>query len=113
VSNQLKLHYFEEYATERDLIFCFSLCSVKTHVQKFVNLRSKYKNVYRVFMLQKRIIRIVSSVGPKNSCRNLFKKLDILPPSCQYILSLKMFVLDNQKNFQTNFSVHGFVFAYC
>jgi hypothetical protein len=89
---------------------CLSLCSVKTHIQKFVNLHSKYTNVYRVFTLQN---RIMSSVWPKNSCRNLLKKLDVLPPSCQYILSLKMFVVDNQKIFQTNFSVHGFVFAYC
>lgn len=41
------------------------------------------------------------------------QKAGLLPPSCQYILSLKMFISDNQKNFQTNFSVHGFVFAYC
>lgn len=79
----------------------------------FVNLHSKYTNVYHVYMLHKRIVRIVSSLGPKSSCRNLLKELDVLPPSCQYILPLKMFALDNQKNFQTNFSVHGFVFAYC
>jgi len=53
-----------------------------------------YTNVYRVFTLQNRIIRTVSHVGPKNSCRNLFKKLNVLHPSCQNILSLKMFVLD-------------------
>jgi len=37
----------------------------------------------------------------------LFKKLDILPVSCQYILSLVMFVVDNQKHCQTNLYVHG------
>jgi hypothetical protein len=63
--------------------------------------------VCRVFTLQKRIIRIMSGVGAKSLCRNLFKILDILPVSCQYISSLMMFVIDNQENFQTNLSVHG------
>jgi len=49
----------------------------------------------------------MSGVGSKSSCRNLFKKLDVLPVTCQYKLSLMMFVGDNQKNFQTNLSVHG------
>jgi hypothetical protein len=49
----------------------------------------------------------MSSVGAKGACRNLFKKLDILPVSCQHIFSLMMFVIDNQEKCQTNLSVHG------
>ena len=60
-----------------------------------------------MFTLQTRIIRIMSGVGSKSSCRTVFKKLDVLPVSCQYILSLMIFVRDNQKNFQTNLSLHG------
>ena len=60
-----------------------------------------------MFTLQTRIIRIKSGVGSKSSRKNLFKKLDVLPVSCQYILSLMMFVGDKQKNFQTIVSVHG------
>jgi hypothetical protein len=63
--------------------------------------------ICHVFTSQKRIIRIMSGVGAKSACRNLFKKLDILPVTCQYIFSSMMSVLDNQKNFQTNLSVHG------
>jgi len=40
-------------------------------------------NTSRVFTLQKRII--MSGVGVTSSCRNLFKKLDILLVSYQYI----------------------------
>jgi hypothetical protein len=47
----------------------------------------------------------MSGVGGKNSCRNVFKELGILHVQCQYILSL-VFVMDNQKNFQTNLSVY-------
>jgi hypothetical protein len=61
----------------------------------------------QVFILQRRIIRITAGVGPRSSCRGLFKKLDILPVPCQYIFSLMMFVVDNEDNFQINLSIHG------
>ena len=44
----------------------------------------------------------MSGVGPRSSCRGLFRKLYILPISCQCILSLMLFVIDNQKDFLTN-----------
>jgi len=56
-------------------------------------------NAYKVFKLQKRIIRIMSGTEARRSCWGLFEKLDILPVSCQYILSLMLFVIDNQNNF--------------
>jgi hypothetical protein len=64
-------------------------------------------NICYVFTLQKRIITIISGVGAKNTCRNLFVKPDILPVSCQYILSLLMLMVDNLKNYQTGLPVHG------
>jgi hypothetical protein len=33
--------------------------------------------------------------------------LDILPLSCEYILSLMLFVIDNQNNFRSGLEVHG------
>jgi hypothetical protein len=42
-----------------------------------------------------------------DSCRNLFKKLDILPLSCEYILSLMLFVIDNLNKFCSGLEVHG------
>jgi hypothetical protein len=65
-------------------------------------------NSSRVFKLpEKKVIRIISGVGPTDSCRNLFKKLDILPLSCEYILSLMLFVIDNQNNFCSGLKAHG------
>jgi hypothetical protein len=55
------------------------------------------------------VIRITSGVGPRDSCRSLFRKLDILPLPCEYtsILSLMLFVIDNQSNFRLGLEVHG------
>ena len=60
-----------------------------------------------VSILQKTIVRIMAGFWSRSSCRRLFKTLDILPVSCQYIFSLTMFVADNLENFQTNLSIHG------
>jgi len=49
----------------------------------------------------------MSGVGPRSSCKSLFRKLNILPIACQYILSLMLFIVDNQKDFLTNAYVHG------
>ena len=60
----------------------------------------------KIFILQKKIIRIMTGTKHRASCRNLFKKLSILPLPCQYIFSLMMFVVKNQENFENNSSVH-------
>jgi hypothetical protein len=44
---------------------------------------------------------------PRTPCRCLFKKLEILPIPCQYIVSLMNFILNNQEHFQTNSSIHS------
>jgi len=45
--------------------------------------------------MQIRVIRIMSGAEPRASCRGLFRKLEILPVPCQYILSLMLFIIDN------------------
>jgi hypothetical protein len=42
----------------------------------------------KVFVLQKKMIRIIMGVGPTHSCRELFKQLSILPIPCVYIFHL-------------------------
>jgi hypothetical protein len=64
-------------------------------------------NSYKVFKLQKRVIRIMSVTEPRVPCRGLFRRLEILPVPCQYILSLMLFIIDNPNNFQTVSEVHG------
>jgi hypothetical protein len=61
-----------------------------------------------IFKIQKRIIRIITSLGNKNSCWDLFKKLNILPLQSQYIFSILMFVVKNKDIFKTNSDVHSF-----
>ena len=48
-----------------------------------------------MFKLQKRVLRIIMKDDNRVSCRELFKKVNILPLHSQYILSLLLFVVKN------------------
>jgi hypothetical protein len=50
------------------------------------------------FRIQKKTIIIMGGCGNRVSCRNLFKKLQILPLTSQYILSLLMFVVQKKNS---------------
>ena len=60
-----------------------------------------------IFKLQKRVIRIIMKVHNRVSCRELFKKLNILPLRSQYILSIVLFVINNIHEFTINSDVHS------
>jgi len=47
----------------------------------------------KIFKIQKRVIRILTNSRARDSCRELFKKLEILPLHSQYIFSLSIFVI--------------------
>jgi len=56
----------------------------------------------KIFRIQKRIVRIM--MGCKNgvSCRNVFRRLEILPFVSQYILLLMLFLVKNKNLFILN-----------
>ena len=60
-----------------------------------------------IFKMQKRIIRVMTKSKGKDSCRQLFKRLEILPLKSQYILSVLQFVVKNKKLFTTNQEIHN------
>jgi len=61
-----------------------------------------------IFKTQKRILRIIINSDNRDSCRELFKKLGILPLQSQYIFSFLMFVVKNKDCFKTNSDIHSF-----
>ena len=50
-----------------------------------------------IFKIQKRIIRIITNSNKNASCRELFKKLNILPLQSQYIYSILLFIIKKQR----------------
>jgi hypothetical protein len=60
-----------------------------------------------IFWLQKKAVRIITGSRPRDSCRELFKRLRILPLQSQYILFLLKFVVDNKNLFYVNSEIHS------
>ena len=60
-----------------------------------------------VFKIQKQIIRIMTNSRGRESCRQLFRKLEILPLHSQYILSMLLFVIKNKELFRSNQNIHS------
>jgi hypothetical protein len=59
-----------------------------------------------IFRLQKKIIKIMMGHRPTDSCRELFRKLEILPLYSQYILSLLLFMMRNRNQFLINSEIY-------
>jgi len=61
----------------------------------------------KIFKIKKRAIRIITSSRPRDSSRELFKNLEILPLYSQYIYSISIYVVKNKHLFHTNNQIHS------
>ena len=61
----------------------------------------------KIFKIQKRVIRIITSSRPRDSCRELFKNLEILPLYSKYIYSISIYVVKNKHLYHTNNQIHS------
>jgi len=59
-----------------------------------------------IFKIQKIIIRIITNKSKRDSCRHLYKQLQILTLSSQYIFSLLVFVAKNRDLFLSSSEIH-------
>ena len=64
-------------------------------------------NSIKIFRLQKKILRIMTKSKKTESCRKLFKEMEILPFYSQYIFSLLMYVVKNKHLFAKNWEIHS------
>jgi hypothetical protein len=59
-----------------------------------------------LFYAQKRVIRVLLRLGPRDLCREGFQRLGILTVPSLYIYSMLMFVVKNHKFYGTNNNIH-------
>jgi len=91
-----------------------SLSTLKTVYYSYFNAIISYglpfwgnsPHAMKIFRMQKRIVRIMMGYKNRASCRNLFRKLEILPFESQYILLLMLFVVKNKNLFTLNSEIH-------
>jgi hypothetical protein len=61
-----------------------------------------------VFILQKKIITIVTHTRPRDSCSKVFKNVEIMTLYSQYIYSLILYTVNNKHLFNTNSKIHNY-----
>ena len=62
----------------------------------------------KVYIFQKKIIRIVTNTRPRDSCREIFKSMEIIMSYSQYIYSLVLYTINNKHIFDTNNEIHKY-----
>jgi hypothetical protein len=72
-----------------------------------INFWGNSTHSHFVFKLQKKVIRLITGIGKRDSCRDISKELRILPFYCQYIFSVLLFVIKNNEIFLTNSEIHS------
>jgi hypothetical protein len=60
-----------------------------------------------VFRLQKKVIRIITGICSRDSCRDHFKRLKILPFQSQYVFSILMFIVNNMNHYRIYSDLHS------
>ncbi|CAK1579780.1 unnamed protein product [Parnassius mnemosyne] len=65
-------------------------------------------DIETIFILQKRAIRAIYSLRPRDSLRELFKEINILTVACQYIYDNVLYVRKNLDLFKKNSDVHNY-----
>jgi hypothetical protein len=71
-----------------------------------LNLNKTFYGI-KVFRMQKCIIGIMTGYKTRESCRNLLRKLKIVPLPFLYILSILLFVTNNRNQFTINSEIHS------
>jgi hypothetical protein len=104
---------------------CYALSNIKhivpldtlkviyfTHIHSIISYgiifwgSSSYAN--NVFILQKKIIRIITNTRSRDSCREVFKNMEIMTLYSQDMYSLILYTVNNKNLFSTNNEIHKY-----
>jgi hypothetical protein len=122
VDNKLNWKTHIQYIIPKLSSACFSMSTIislmKTETLKLVYFAyfhsimsygiifwEKLTKSKKVFYIQKKIIRTMAGTKRRTSCRELFKKFNILPLVNKFLLSLLSFVADNRETFQYKYKI--------
>jgi hypothetical protein len=81
---------------------------IYSHISYGVVFWGVSRNSYKIFVMQKRIIRIIEKLKYRQSCRNSFRQLNILTFPCIYIYYTIQLVKTQQSHFTSLSSTHKY-----
>ena len=75
-----------------DVLKNIYFCYVHSFISYGIILWGNSHHSDSIFKIQSRMIRIITNIGRRDSCRQLYKQLQILSLASQYIFTLFVFV---------------------
>jgi hypothetical protein len=82
--------------------------SFHTHLKYGIIVWGSDPQSREIFLLQKKVIRIMCKVNQNTSCRNLFRMLGILPLPCIYISEMVCWIKYCRGKIEYNSDIHDF-----
>jgi len=78
-----------------------------SHLCSGIRLWGNSSAAKKVFIWQKKAIRIIAGLPTQSSCRRSFARLQILTMACIYILQNLVYVRENLSKFETHSTLHN------
>jgi hypothetical protein len=114
-----------EYLKKKISLACFALRNIKDTISLHALKLIYFANVHciksygiifwgdsscanKVFILQRKVVRIITNSRSRESCRDIFKKLEIMTAYGQYIYSLVLYVINNKHIFNFKKEIHTY-----
>jgi hypothetical protein len=99
----------------RNMKLCSNTETLRMIYHAYVHSLMRYEIVFwgnspdakKIFLLQKKTIRIMMGMKHRDTCRPVFTKLNILTLASQYILSMMIFMINNLGHFTFNCAIHN------
>ena len=98
---------FIKYQLPIDTLKIIYFTHIHTIMSYGVILWGNSPSAKKVFLLQKKIIRIITNTRPRESCKEIFKNMQMMLYS-QYIYSLILFTVNNKHLFTPNNEIHKY-----
>lgn len=83
-------------------------CFVYSAIAYNIIVWGQSKDISRIFILQKRIIRLIFNLDFRQSCREIFKTYNILTVASIYLMKLLVYIHINKNKFLHNGDTHSY-----
>jgi hypothetical protein len=97
-----------KYIVSLEIIRLFYFAHVHCNMSYGIIFWGGSSHIHKVFILQKKIIRIITNTRSIDSCTEVFRKMEIMKVYFQYIYSLLLFTINNRYLFDTNNEIHKY-----
>jgi hypothetical protein len=99
---------FIQYSLPKEILKIIYFAHIHTIMSYGIIFWGNSSSAKKVFLLQKKIIRIVTNMRQRDSCRETFKNMQIMTLYSQYthIYSVILFIVNNKHLFTPNNEIH-------